>query len=444
MRRIELSPQTDVRYCAVSPNGRWVATGSHWTDGGPSVKVWDAHTGKLEKALPVEVSSMVGFSPDDRWLATTGGGCRLWAVGSWEEGPRVGGIGFAFSPDAKILALEAGFGRVRLVDPDTGNEYARLEAPVQSRLYPQCFTPDSAQLITWAEDRRELHIWDLRAIRQQLADLGLDWDVEPYEPAKPAAPLEVRLDLRYAFEFLPGGDRTSIGLNSFVLALNPYNFEAYFQRGRAYDRLQGSQKAIADYSMALALMPLEQRSRGEALFRRSSNYNSRKDPSKEQADLQAFAELDLELPWELYRAAAERCNNLAWQYVKTREKQQDPKKALPLAQKAVKLTPDQWVYWNTLGVVYYRLGQYPEAIDKLDHSLRDSQGQAAAYNLFFLAMCHARNGESAKAEACYKRAVQWVQEQERQHSLRADWKEELQAFRAEAEALLPAQAEKPV
>ena len=39
-----------------------------------------------------------------------------------------------------------------------------------------------------------------------------------------------------------GGDaHTSIGLNSFLLALNPFNFEAYLRRGRAYGRKQVSE-----------------------------------------------------------------------------------------------------------------------------------------------------------------------------------------------------------
>ena len=35
------------------------------------------------------------------------GGLRLWAVGSWAEGPQIGGgAAFAFSPDGKLLAVE--------------------------------------------------------------------------------------------------------------------------------------------------------------------------------------------------------------------------------------------------------------------------------------------------------------------------------------------------
>jgi WD40 repeat protein len=97
---IALAPQGDVHYCAVSPNGEWVATGSHWPQTVP-VKVWEGGTGKHMRDLAVEGSSGVGFSPDGRWLVTTGGGCRLWEVGSWREGPRAGGGSFAFCPTAR-------------------------------------------------------------------------------------------------------------------------------------------------------------------------------------------------------------------------------------------------------------------------------------------------------------------------------------------------------
>ncbi|HEY1380829.1 MAG TPA: hypothetical protein VGF55_28770, partial [Gemmataceae bacterium] len=177
---VKLSPHKDTRYVAVSPDGRWVATGSHF---GTKVRIWDASTGAFAHELPIEVGSNVCFSPDGRWLATDVVGARLWSVGSWRAGPHVGVGGYpTFSPDGKLLALETGYGAVRLVDPDTGREYARLEDPNQDRCLSLAFSPDGTRLVTTTHDSPSIHIWDLRAIRGQLARMGLDWDLPPFPP----------------------------------------------------------------------------------------------------------------------------------------------------------------------------------------------------------------------------------------------------------------------
>jgi serine/threonine protein kinase/WD40 repeat protein len=190
---IRLAPQHDARWVAVSPEGEWIATGSH-SDTDVYVKIWEARTGRHVADLPVEGGSGVSFSPDSRWLLTTGGGCRLWAVGTWREGPRIGGLAFAFSPDSKVLAVEAGAGALRLLDPDTGREYARLEDPNQDRAGTLAFSQDGSQLVASTPDSPVVHVWDLRAIRAELAQRGLDWDLPPYREfniPKDAPPLRV-------------------------------------------------------------------------------------------------------------------------------------------------------------------------------------------------------------------------------------------------------------
>ena len=44
----------------------------------------------------------------------------------------------------------------------------RLESPEQSRLPPQCFSPDGTRLIAWGHDTGSLHVWNLQVLREEL------------------------------------------------------------------------------------------------------------------------------------------------------------------------------------------------------------------------------------------------------------------------------------
>ncbi len=182
---LRLGPQSDVRNTAVSPDGRWVVTSTHH-DIAPhaGVKVWDAASGRLVKDLPLKSSNQLGFSPDGRWLGVFDWQCcRLWRTGSWEEAPALEGRHFAFGPDG-VLAI-ASKESIRLLDVDSQEEFARLEAPQESAPMPQCFSADGALLVAIGLESDTLMIWDLRALREELAGRGLDWDRPLYPPASP-------------------------------------------------------------------------------------------------------------------------------------------------------------------------------------------------------------------------------------------------------------------
>jgi tetratricopeptide (TPR) repeat protein len=400
---IELAPQDDVRYCDVSLDGQWVVTGSHNSQS-VFVKVWDGRTGKHVKDLPVHGHGDVRFSRDGRWMATTGGGCRLWTVGSWQEGPKISGEHFAFSPDSHVLAVGDGFGVVHLYDPNTGREHARLEVGRQARSLPQCFTPDGAHLIASNSEDGTTQIWNLAAIRAQLAELGLDWDSKSIPPAPVAGyvpPLQVEVDkgeLGMTQEQRRSYGQRQAGINSLLLALNPWNFQALLERAGACSRLGDHARAIDDYNQALLLLPLQ-----------------RWDPVSVEAAAQEF-------------------NYWAWRWARYTPKSDGGPKALALARKAVELQPTAWMNRNTLGVVYYRLGDYQNARANLERSLHDSAGAAAAFDLFFLAMCHQRLRNAGKAHECYDQVVRWVGKEKA--DLPAAWIEELKILRAEADQVL--------
>src|SRR5262249_9147112 len=154
-----------------------------------------------------------------------------------------------------------------------------------------------------------------------------------------------------------------IGLCSFLLALNPFNYQTFMDRGSAYTKLGEWSKAIDDFSLALALMPADPKPRALALIRRSYNYNQIKEFTRSLPDLQ--------LALRLYPDNLQACNNLAWLYVTGPENMRNPEAALPLAQKAVDKATNKGEFLNTLGVVLYRLGQYEQAIAILEQSLRE-------------------------------------------------------------------------
>jgi WD40 repeat protein len=113
----------------------------------------------------------------------------LWRVGTWEEGPTLGGSSACFAPDGRSLAVEAEGGAVRLVEADSGMEVARLEGPAHTRVIPMCFSPDGTKLVAAAAETETLVVWDLRALRQDLRALDLDWDAPPYPPPVESDPL---------------------------------------------------------------------------------------------------------------------------------------------------------------------------------------------------------------------------------------------------------------
>jgi serine/threonine protein kinase/WD40 repeat protein len=368
---VYLGPHADVRYVAVSPDGRIVATGSH---NGAAVKVWEAETGKLVRTLLPDINGRgVRFSPDGKWLATSGGGCRLWSTDTWEEkpGPKIGQGLPAFAPDGKLMAVELKRGLVALVEVESGRELARLEDPNQDGAHWMVFGPDGSRLvIVNVDDSTTIHVWDLRAIREQLTELGLDWDAPPLPPApqQRARPIEVQVQL--------GNLLQAAEANRLV--------------GEA-GRLTNEKK----YAEAVAMLR-------QAL---------QADPTHAMAN-----------------------NNLAWMLLAGPKEQRDVKEGLALARKAVELDPEERLYLNTLGVALYRNDQLKEAVVALEKSLAMGKGQSEAYDLFFLAMCHFRLGDAAKAKDCHDRAAKWFGEH--RGKLPADWIAELSDFQAEAAALL--------
>jgi serine/threonine protein kinase/WD40 repeat protein/tetratricopeptide (TPR) repeat protein len=428
----------DVVSLAVSPDGRRVALGTYR---GSPVTVWDAATGVLAARLPV-ASAYVSFSPDGQWLATGGEVCQLWDTDSWtparviriEPAPDAAGA-LAFSPDGKVLAIAYASRVIRLVETATGHELARLPAPRPQLVTALRFSRDGCRLAVACETHA-VQVWNLHAIRARLATMGLDWQLPALSPARPqpaAGALTVKVldgGLLLPPQLAAPGTReqaqAALALWSLSMAFAPYHPDPYHQLGHAYEALGQPERAADDFSAALRLQPPNPKAEVHLRVARARNYLALRRFDQAVADLRRAVQLD--------PGQAEACNNLAWLYVTGPQKLRDPAKALPLARQAVAVAPGTWSYRNTLGVVHYRLGHYEPAVVSLERSLRESNGAAAGYDLYFLAMCHARLGDPRQARDCFSRASQWVQNQKAQLSATAT--DELKAVGAEAHAVL--------
>jgi tetratricopeptide (TPR) repeat protein len=82
-------------------------------------------------------------------------------------------------------------------------------------------------------------------------------------------------------------------------------------------------------------------------------------------------------------------------------------KAVPHARKAVQLDPEPGGCWNTLGIVYYRMGDWEAAIRALEKSMELRRG-GDCYDWFFLSMAHSRLDHRDEAQQWYEQAVAWM------------------------------------
>src|SRR5262249_27143031 len=173
------------------------------------------------------------------------------------------------------------------------------------------------------------------------------------------------------------------------LQSNPEQVQAYHHRAHAYEKLGERRKAIADFSAAIQRQP------GNAHFHecRGHNYLALKEHAQAVADFEKALEFQPDQPGL--------CNNLAWLLVAGPHELRDGKKALTYAEHAVELAPKNWHYHNTLGVALYRAGRYLEAIAPLEASLKGNGGSTDGFDLFFLAICHAKLADPGNANTRY-------------------------------------------
>jgi eukaryotic-like serine/threonine-protein kinase len=372
---LTIEPVDDVRGAAVSPDGAWLATSSHALGG---VRVWQTSDGTERYRLPIERGATVRFSPDGRWLMTGASPCCLWVVGTWQRARQVGGTGLCFSADSRVLAVQDASKVIRLVETATGRTLARLESPDLCTAWDATFSPDGSRLVvTTNEPRGAAHIWDLRAIRKRLTEMGLDWDAPAYSEADPAAataPLLSRVQVhRLEVWFSEGG----------ALALQGRWDEAAAAYARGFDE-QAPADAPRWFEQALLRLAV-----GDAKgYRVSSLHMLEVVRSSDKLEWLEFAAHTCALAPD---SPAERTE------------------ALLLAQRRARAPlPAAWSD-HILGMALYRARRFREAEALLRASLdRDPGWTWQVLDWLVLAMAQERLGRPDEARRWLDRAESWV------------------------------------
>jgi signal transduction histidine kinase len=164
---------------AVSLDGKWVVAGADTLERIPTI--WDAQTGKVTRHLDSEPGN-VTLSPDGRWLVVVGTGfCTVWDTTTWQQKWQRSRAAMlttfgaaAFAADGSFMAFSPSVDEIELAEPDTGEHIASLSGPNIVAITGLRLAADGRLLAAPSSDGR-IHVWDLAALRGNLARFGLDW-----------------------------------------------------------------------------------------------------------------------------------------------------------------------------------------------------------------------------------------------------------------------------
>jgi WD40 repeat protein len=174
-----------------SPDGKLLAWAGGRDDANPfvsketsrepfGVALADAATGRVLRRLPCpQPCRGVAFAPDGRTLAAaTAEEIQLWEVGSWRKLRRTAGVPpipprpptqdqvrpLSFSPDSRLLAMEAGDQAIWIWEVRTGRVVRKLAGHL-AKVTSLAFTPDGRFLVSGSEDTTAL-VWEVAPTRR--------------------------------------------------------------------------------------------------------------------------------------------------------------------------------------------------------------------------------------------------------------------------------------
>jgi tetratricopeptide (TPR) repeat protein len=316
-------------------------------------------------------------------LITSPDGGVVWKTGTWEEHLKLNssltvasGLVFAFSPDARWLVNSRSNCELQLWKTESKELLATLKDPSQMRFESVAISRDNFEIYTISRGKRGiLSTWNLHALGSQV-----------YE--------------RTGIDIFPEVDQ---------------------HRDRALDDLElknNERLEVVENELLLGLTAGKLNNDGNKLI----------DAGEWKQGLSMLERAAAKSPGN-----ARILNSLSWNLLICPEDLRAPDKSLELAKKAVEID-GQAIYLNTLGTAQYRAGLYTEAVETLRRSLGDGSADAAAFDYWVLACCHAKLGEREQTEQMYRGGL--AAEERVRGLVNEVWLREMKLFREEAEAAI--------
>ncbi len=360
----------DCRNLSISPDGHWLATGSHRNGG---LTIWRLPDVARVTKLPVDnIAVAPYFSPDGKWLMTGATSCRLWEVGTWREVRQIDGVFRCMSADGRMAVIMEASKVLKLVEIESARTLARLESPGLNATGMATFSPDGTRLVVTGSEPPCVHIWDLRAIRRQLAELGLDW----YQPSYPAPPPT-------------RGDLHIIRYDERVAEAEALCSQGLWEKGA--DAIEQA------FTAGVVVFPW--RLFENAVLRLAVN-----DVAGYQATRTRMLEMLRDqntIEWKEFTAHA---------YVLAPIKPAEREEALRLAASREPIVPTNWSYLVT-GQALYRCGKFAEAEARLKKGLElEPDWDHRVMFWLLLAMIDQKLGRQDDARSWSERAGRWIEE----------------------------------
>lgn len=193
------------------------------------------------------------------------------------------------------------------------------------------------------------------AEQQQLPNEAIELygEIKPDSPLKRAAELQIGLNLADLEQFDEAVKHLRIALEE-----DTSDMRAYLALGGVYSAQENYKKAAELYDEAAAKLPSPERANWNIFYQRGIAYERLKEWDKAEPNFRKALELFPDQPQVL--------NYLGYSWV---DMNMNLDEGLKMIQRAVELRPSDGYIVDSLGWAYYRLGRYDDAVRELERAV---------------------------------------------------------------------------